>query len=345
MGLKSINQNKPHIQYPPREPLAVLPSPFQLLARASERWGQGRRIWCKRDDLTGSLLTGNKVRKLEFLAAEARQRGCTVLVTAGALQSNHCRATAAVAAQLGFKCELILRGHEQELCGNYLLSRMLNAEITYVSKSTSGDEMTVHLADAQKRWAARGEKALTIPIGGSDAMGIWGYIAAVEELTEDMSRNSLSSAAIVHATGSGGTQAGLNAGVLLHGVDADVVSYAVCDDKAYFNTKAQEDWSNLCVAQPELPSVPIKTITNDKYIGPGYGKAGEEIFDTLAELARLEGITLDPVYTGKAFYGLITDLASGAFASSASDIIFMHTGGVFGIFPHASAVEAALRRA
>ena len=345
MGLKTINQNKPHIQYPPREPLAVLPSPFQLLARASERWGQGRRIWCKRDDLTGSLLTGNKVRKLEFLAAEARQRGCTVLVTAGALQSNHCRATAAVAAQLGFKCELILRGHEQELSGNYLLSRMLNAEITYVSKSTTGDEMTVHLADAEKRWAARGEKALTIPIGGSDAMGIWGYIAAVEELTEDMSRNSLSSAAIVHATGSGGTQAGLNAGVLLHGVDADVISYAVCDDEAYFNTKAQEDWSNLCVAQPELPLVPIKTLTNDKYIGPGYGKAGEAIFDTLAELARLEGITLDPVYTGKAFYGLITDLANDAFASNAPDIIFMHTGGVFGIFPHASAVEAALGRA
>ena len=98
--------------------------------------------------------------------------------------------------------------------------------------------------------------------------------------------------------------------MLLYGVNADVISYAVCDDEAYFNTKAQEDWSNLCVAQPELPLVPIKTLTNDKYIGPGYGKAGEEIFDTLAELARLEGITLDPVYTGKAFYGLITDLAN-----------------------------------
>ena len=156
------------IQYPSREPLALLPSPFQLLTRATERWGQGRRIWCKRDDLTGSLLTGNKVRKLEFLAAEARQTGCTVLVTAGALQSNHCRATAAVAAQLGLKCELILRGHEQELSGNYLLSRMLNAEITYVAKSTTGDEMTVHLADAEKRWAARGEKALTTAVEGAE---------------------------------------------------------------------------------------------------------------------------------------------------------------------------------
>ena len=105
--------------------------------RASERWGNGRRIWCKRDDLTGSLLTGNKVRKLEFLAADAINRGCTVLVTAGALQSNHCRATAVVAAQLGLKCELILRGHEQELSGNYLLSRLLDAEITYVSRGTT----------------------------------------------------------------------------------------------------------------------------------------------------------------------------------------------------------------
>ena len=339
MGRKTI------MQYPPREPLAVLPSPFQLLSRASARWGQGRRIWCKRDDLTGSLLTGNKVRKLEFLAAEALRNDCTVLVTAGALQSNHCRATAAVAAQLGLKCELILRGQEQELSGNYLLSRMLNAEITYVARSTTGDEMTVHLANAKERWAERGEKALTIPIGGSDAMGIWGYIAAVEELAEDMRRNDVTSAAIVHATGSGGTQAGLNAGVLLHGVDADVISYAVCDDEAYFDAKAQEDWSNLRSLRPDLPDTPIKTLTNDNYIGPGYGKADDEIFDTLAELSRLEGIALDPVYTGKAFHGLISDLATGALATQSSDIIFMHTGGVFGIFPHASAVEASLGRA
>jgi D-cysteine desulfhydrase len=291
------------------------------------------------------LLTGNKVRKLEFLAADALNRGCTVLVTAGALQSNHCRATAAVAAQLGLKCELILRGHEQELSGNYLLSRLLDAEITYVSRGTTGDEMTSHLAEAHDRWAARGEKALTIPIGGSDEMGIWGYISAVEELMSDMQRHSLQRAAIVHATGSGGTQAGLNAGVLLHGLDADVISYAVCDDEAYFNDKAQADWDNLRANRTDLPNKPIKTLTNDQYIGPGYGRAGEEVFDTLAELAKLEGIALDPVYTGKAFYGLVTDLAKQAFPSESPDIIFMHTGGVFGIFPHASGVEAALGRA
>ncbi len=284
------------------------------------------------------------MRKLEFLAAQALNTGCTVLVTAGALQSNHCRATAGVAAQLGLKCELILRGEEQELSGNYLLSKMLNAEITYVSRRTTGDEMSVHLADAEQRWLEKGEKALTIPIGGSDAMGIWGYILAVEELMADMDHHGLSHTAIVHATGSGGTQAGLNAGVLLHGVSSDVISYAVCDDEVYFNAKDQEDWENLRAYRPELPPVPIKTLTNDHYIGPGYGRAGDEIFDTLTELARLEGITLDPVYTGKAFHGLITDLSRNTFASEASDIIFMHTGGVFGIFPHASAVQAALGR-
>ncbi len=284
------------------------------------------------------------MRKLEFLAAQALNTGCTVLVTAGALQSNHCRATAGVAAQLGLKCELILRGEEQELSGNYLLSKMLNAEITYVSRRTTGDEMSVHLADAEQRWLEKGEKALTIPIGGSDAMGIWGYILAVDELMADMDHHGLSHTAIVHATGSGGTQAGLNAGVLLHGVSSDVISYAVCDDEVYFNAKAQEDWENLRAYRPELPPVPIKTLTNDHYIGPGYGRAGDEIFDTLTELARLEGITLDPVYTGKAFHGLITDLSRNTFASEASDIIFMHTGGVFGIFPHASAVQAALGR-
>jgi D-cysteine desulfhydrase len=149
------------------------------------------------------------------------------LVTAGALQSNHCRATAAVAAQLGLKCELILRGEEQALEGNYLLSRLLDADITYVSRSTTGDEMTEHLANAVQRWATRGEKALSLPIGGSDEIGIWGYIAAVEELSSEMARHSIRQAAIVHATGSGGTQAGLNAGVLLHKLPADVISYAV----------------------------------------------------------------------------------------------------------------------
>ena len=326
MGLKPI------LNYPPREPLAVLPSPFHLLSRASERWGQGRRIWCKRDDLTGSLLTGNKVRKLEFLAAEALNTGCTVLVTAGALQSNHCRATAAVAAQLGLKCELILRERSRSLAAT-TFSANAERDITYVSRRTTGDEMTVHLAESERRWAAKGEKALTIPIGGSDAMGIWGYILAVEELMADMEENALTQVAIVHATGSGGTQAGLNAGVLLHGASADVISYAVCDDESYFNAKAQEDWENLRAYRSELPDEPIKTLTSDKYIGPGYGRAGDEIFDTLAELARLEGITLDPVYTGKAFHGLITDLSQNTFPSEASDIIFMHTGGVFGIFP------------
>ena len=330
------------IDYPRRELLAVLPSPFHLLTRASARWGRGRRIWCKRDDLTGSLLTGNKVRKLEFIAAEALDADYSVLVTAGALQSNHCRATAAVAAQLGLRCELILRGEEQELSGNYLLSKMLNADITYVSKATTGDEMTTHLVSAEARWASRGEKALTIPIGGSDETGIWGYISAVEELAVDTARCDLQRTAIVHATGSGGTQAGLNAGVLLHDVPADVISYAVCDDEAYFNEKAQQDWDNLRAKRSDLPNKPIKIQTVDSYIGPGYGRAGSEVFDTLTELAALEGIALDPVYTGKAFHGLIADLEAGTFRSDASDIIFVHTGGVFGIFPHASAVKAAL---
>ena len=332
------------VQYPPREPLALLPSPFVLLERATARWGRGRRIWCKRDDLTGSLLTGNKVRKLEFIAAEARARKCTVLVTAGALQSNHCRATAAVAAQLGLKCELILRGEEQALEGNYLLSRLLDADITYVSRSTTGDEMTQHLANAVQRWAARGEKALSLPIGGSDEIGIWGYIAAVEELASDMARHSIRQAAIVHATGSGGTQAGLNAGVLMHNLPADVISYAVCDDAAYFNDKAQQDWQALRAATPDLPVEPIKTVTNDHFIGPGYGRADQAVFDSLAQLARLEGITLDPVYTGKAFHGMVTDLEHSSFQSDAADIIFVHTGGVFGIFPHADALQTSLQR-
>lgn len=327
--------------YPDRLRLAQLPTPLDLLTRASERWGGGRRIWCKRDDLTGALLTGNKVRKLEFIAAKALAEGYTGLITAGAQQSNHCRATAAVAAQLGLKCELLLRDDGDEASGNYLLSELLNAEITFVSRKTSGEQMANYLADAEARWLERGEKALTIPIGGSDEVGIWGYIAGVEELKQDMIDRDIDQALIVHATGSGGTQAGLNAGVALHDLVAEVLSYAVCDDEAYFVEKAQADWQNALQAYPQLPALTISAQTNDAYIGPGYGRADPEVFATIAELAALEGVVLDPVYTGKAFHGLISDIASDSLPSNVKDIIFVHTGGVFGIFPHATAVTRA----
>ena len=330
--------------YPARERLAQLPTPLDLLPRATERWGRGRKIWCKRDDLTGALLTGNKVRKLEFIAAEARARGCHGLITAGALQSNHCRATAAVAAQLGMKCELLLRSDGDELSGNYLLSELLNAEINFVSKRTTGDEMSEHLAEAESRWAARGDKAMVIPIGGSDEVGIWGYIAAVEELNNDMRVLGIDRALIVHATGSGGTQAGLNAGVALHQCPAQVLSYAVCDDEAYFVDKAKADWGNAQRAYPQLPALEIAAETNDAYIGPGYGRADAEVFDAIAELAALEGVVLDPVYTGKAFHGLISDIANGALASDVGDIIFVHTGGVFGIFPHVDSISRSVEK-
>ena len=329
-------------QYPERERLAQLPTPLDPLPRATERWGRGRRIWCKRDDLTGALLTGNKVRKLEFIAAEARARGCDGLITAGALQSNHCRATAAVAAQLGMKCELLLRHDDDELSGNYLLSKLLNADVTLVPKRTTGDEMVDYLSEASSRWSARGDQAMIIPIGGSDEVGIWGYIAAVEELKQDMQTRGIERALIVHATGSGGTQAGLNAGVALHRCPARVLSYAVCDDEAYFVDKAKADWVNAQKAYPQLPALEIAAETNDAYIGPGYGRADEAVFNTIADLAALEGVVLDPVYTGKAFHGLITDIAGDVLATDVDDIIFVHTGGVFGIFPHATSLAEAI---
>lgn len=130
----------------------------------------------------------------------------------------------------------------------------------------------------------------------------------------------------------------------MHKLPADVISYAVCDDAAYFNDKAQQDWQALRAATPDLPVEPIKTVTNDHFIGPGYGRADQAVFDTLAQLARLEGITLDPVYTGKAFHGMVTDLEHSSFQSDAADIIFVHTGGVFGIFPHADALQTSLQR-
>ena len=323
------------MQFPDKLSLAQLPTPLQLLDRLSAELG-GPRIWVKRDDMTGAITTGNKVRKLEFILAKAQTEGCDTLITCGGIQSNHCRATAVLGAQLGMKVHLILRGEQgDELAdGNLLLDYLVGAEVSCYPEPEYRqlDELFNHW---QQHYQAQGRNVLCIPTGGSNCNGVWGYLGCAQELKEDFIRANIQPAAIVHATGSGGTQAGLTAGIQLFGLPP-VIGMAVCDNEAYFQRKVREDlqeWQRRYDAIPEVAGFAMDKLTirtNDAYIGPGYGVATEPVFETIRHLAALEGIVLDPVYSGKAFYGLLEEIRKGTF-NGEQDIVFVHTGGVFGL--------------
>lgn len=320
------------LTYPRRIDLACTPTPMQYMARATKEWGGEHRLWIKRDDLTGSLLSGNKVRKLEFIAAHAIDNGYDTLITCGGLQSNHCRATALVGAQLGLKVHLVLRGEKpSEKDGNYLLDYLAGARVDCYPARDYFKNLESIFENLRDNYAENGHKALLIPTGGSDGIGAWGYIAACEELAADFLGAGISRAHIVTASGSGGTQAGLTLGSVIHELPATVWGVNVCDDEQYFLDKVAADVCDWQGRYPGVPECELHPRVLDGYVGPGYGVAEPKIFDLIAQLARLEGIVLDPVYTAKAFHGMVNEIGKGTF-SGVQDIVFMHTGGIFGIF-------------
>lgn len=323
--------------YPPRLTLAQTPTPLLPLDRLSSHVG-GPRIWVKRDDMTGGAVSGNKIRKLEFTLAKAMDEGCNTIITCGGVQSNHCRSTAILCAQLGLKCHLILRGTpEADSDGNLLLDRMVGAEISFYSNAEyqrRGDAIYQHWLDY---YAKQGDKAYAIPVGASDGTGLWGYIAACAELQQDFQQAAIQPRHIIAATGSGGTQAGLIAGNALYELGATVWGINVCDDEAYFVNKVQQDlkqWQQWYAGllAPTFDSSTLAVNVIDGYVGAGYAVASEAVFDTMNLVARLEGLILDPVYTGKAMHGMLDQIRRGRFDDS-SDIVFVHTGGIFGLFP------------
>jgi len=319
--------------YPRRIDLARTPTPLQYLERASDRWGRGHRLWVKRDDLTGCVLSGNKVRKLEFITAHALDNGYDTLITCGGLQSNHCRATAFAGARLGLAVHLLLRGEAPPAAdGNLLLDQLAGATVNCYPKRQYVAEIDALFRQWQAHYASLGRKALAIPTGGSDGIGAWGYIAACEELAADFAAHGIARAHLVTASGSGGTQAGLTLGAALHRLPAMVWGINVCDDAQYFLDKVAADAADWRLRYPGVPEVELTPRVIDGYVGQGYGIADEGVFRLIAELAALEGLVLDPVYTGKAFGGMLAEIEAGRF-EGCRDIVFVHTGGIFGLFP------------
>ena len=329
--------------YPPRLNLAQIPTPFYALDRLRQHLQTEcyivPRIWIKRDDVTGCLASGNKVRKLEFLLAEAKSNGCTTLITSGGIQSNHCRAVSVLGAQLGFSVHLLLRlDKAPEPVGNLFLDQLMGAKISLYSQQefTQLDQIFSHW---QQHYQNLGESAYAIPTGGSNATGLWGYIAGAQELQQDFMREEITPSVLVHATGSGGTQAGLTVGFGLLDNDIRINAYAVCDDADYFHNKVLQDihdWvSQYGIA---FKTDALNIATNDNYIGPDYGIADPHVFDLIKDLAKMEGLVLDPVYTGKAFYGMVEDIKQGLFDND-GDIVFLHTGGLFGLLAQQQLLE------
>ena len=321
------------LDYPRKNPLAQTPTPLQYLERASQQWGHGHRLWIKRDDLTGCAMSGNKVRKLEYITAYAQDNGYDTLITCGGVQSNHCRATALAGARLGLKVHLILRGREpDEHEGNLLLDKLAGAEISFYPEKQYRAEADALFEQWREHYAQQGHKALRVPTGGSDGIGVWGYVGACDELKQDFSAVGIEQAHLVCASGSGGTQAGLTLGAALHQLPATVWGINVCDDEDYFMRKVAEDIADGAQRYPQLPAIAPDIRVLDGHVGEGYAKASPEVFKLIAELTALEGIVLDPVYTGKAFAGMLAEIAAGRF-DGCRDIVFVHTGGIFGLFP------------
>ncbi len=288
------------------------------------------RVWLKRDDLTGLELSGNKVRKLDFLLAEARAEDAERIITCGGVHSNHCRSTAFYATQLGLKTTLVLRGTEPKIkTGNYLLNEVLDADIHLISarEYEKVDEVMAEIREAAS------EKAYIIPEGGSNEIGAWGYVKAFMEISEQISVHNLPIDTIAVATGSGGTHAGLLLGKLLSKSPLNVVSVNVCDDADFFVRKIGTIIERFCRRYNyhlNWQDTDIHII--DGFVGEGYGLIGPTETDLIRRFARSEGIIIDPVYGAKAMRGLEVHLKQGTFPGE--NILFIHTGGIFGLFSY-----------
>ncbi len=331
---------------PARMHLAHLPTPIESLERLSRELGCVP-IDVKRDDLTGMLLSGNKVRKLEFLLAEAREQGATCLITPGGVQSNHARAVAAVASRLGLRCILLLHGApapplaadrtlppvesaagSSAAEGNLFLDQLLGARVVSVTAAEYRDRDRV-MAEIADRLRGQGEVPYVIPEGGSNALGAWGYAAMVEELLAQNPACPWDQ--VICAVGSGGTAAGLVIGAELLGCDLKVRGYTVHRGAEYFAGEI----ARICDAFSARFGVPLappaaRMELVDGFQGPAYARTYPEEIDVIREVARGEGIVLDPVYTGKAFTGMVSDIRTGAIAPR-SRVLFLHTGGLFGL--------------
>ncbi|CAE8614421.1 unnamed protein product [Polarella glacialis] len=313
---------------------------------------EGVELFVKRDDYTGVELSGNKVRKLEFIFADALKMGADCVVTCGGAQSNHARATAIAARMLGLEPFLVLRLEEPHvseataeaiaadppLVGNLLVDRLAGAQLRFVTKSEYSKHGSESLIQGLcNELQSQGRRPFAVPVGGSSGLGCWGYLEAVAEMRKQDVDESLGITDVAFACGSGGTAAGLALGNHLSGWGVGVHAYSVCDSPEYFHDFIDK------VALPEMslrpeagvpPSRQLLRVENVKNLG--YAVASDEELRFYALVARSTGLVLDPCYTGKAFYRLYRELQSCPEKFKGRRVLYVHTGGMLGTFHAAS---------
>jgi len=308
----------------PRIRIALLPTPVESLPRLSAELG-GPNILVKRDDLTGLAFGGNKTRKLDYLLAEAQANRARTIITAGAVQSNHCRQTAAACARLGFDCILVLSGEKPSAAtGNLLLDDLFNAKFVW----TSNEERDQMLQDIFRKAWEEGKRPYLIPYGGSNTTGASAYVYAIQELMAQQVMPDW----IVFASSSGGTQAGLVAGARLFGFKGKVLGISVDEPEV----DLKQCVASLATATTDILGEKTNILAsdifvNDHYIGAGYGIMGAAEIEAIRLFARTEGLLLDPVYTGRAAAGII-DLTRQGFFKPNETVLFWHTGGTPALF-------------
>ncbi len=323
-----------HLARFPRKRFAHLPTPLEPMKNLS-RLLDGPNLWIKRDDCTGLAGGGNKTRKLEFLMADAEATGADTIITQGAVQSNHARQTAAIAARMGYQCHLLLENRTESQDsdflgnGNVLLDEMYGAQL---QRFAGGTDMNEQMAQLAQRLQGEGRKPYIIPGGGSNRIGALGYANAAIELVTQSNDMGLKVDHIVHATGSAGTQAGLVAGLTAVHAGIPVLGISVRAERA-----AQEENVYRLAAETAdyIGSAAALTrahvVANSDYVGGGYGVPTDAMIEAVTLTARHESILLDPVYSGKGMAGLIDQVRQGAFQID-ENVVFIHTGGAQALF-------------
>lgn len=316
-------KNEAMIKIPEKIAFANLPTRIEKLERLSQKL-KGPNIYIKRDDQTGTEVSGNKIRKLEFSVKEALNQGCNALITCGGIQSNHCRATAAVASRLGLKSVLVLRGDaETELDGNLFIDKLLGAQINFITQEKYKNNRTEIMEQIKAELEQQGYKPYIIPEDASNGIGCFGYYNAMEEIILQEKEMCVHFDRIVLAVGSGGTHSGLLLASKTLKYTGEIYGINVCDDAEHFKNEIYKILHeamqyldiNLKISKDEIHII-------DGYVGRGYALSMPEELRSIQDFAKLEGIILDPVYTGKAMYGLVEEIKKGTF-KNCENILFI----------------------
>ncbi len=335
----------------PRFQLIYGPTPVYEMPRLrAALGGESRcpRIFIKRDDLAGPALGGNKARKLEYIVAEALSRRATHLITTGAVQSNHARITAAAARLAGMSCVLVLTAKEPDprAQGNLFLDEMLGAEVHFVAPGVEMLGANPHedecIARVVKRLESEGQRPYVVPLGGSTPLGVLGYVDAMKELATQLEALGIKPSRLYYAAGSRGTQAGIVLGTLLHHAPWTPHGVAVSPgdpDKTAHAVTLMRDAAKLLGQSIKVDEGQV--ITHQEYYGAAYAEPTKEADGAVRLVARTEAVLLDPVYTGKAMAGLIDHVKRGVVAPTES-VVFLHTGGIPGVFAQAERLAASV---